>query len=189
MAILDISFSNEELQDFSPLPEGEYFFKIEKIELKDTLAGDGKFLSIQFCVTEGKYCKRKFFDKLNIINKSEAAQSIGRRALTQLRVVAGIPENGLTNTDQLIGTIGVAKLKVEEAANGRPAGNAAVFYKPMPAGATSAFIPVGGQPSYSAAQNVTFAAPPAKNDFPPVPTYAEAIKETKSGKVAPWMGG
>jgi hypothetical protein len=59
----------------------------------------------------------------------------------------------------------------------------------MPAGATSAFIPVGGQPSYSAAQNVTFAAPPAKNDFPPVPTYAEAIKETKSGKVAPWMGG
>ena len=181
MAILDISFSNEELQDFSPLPEDEYAFKIEKVELKDTLANDGnKYLSIQCVVTEGKHAKRKFFDKLNIVNKNETSQSIARRALTQLRVIAGIPENGLTNTDQLIGVVGVAKLAVE-IEEGRAPKNKVLFYKVAATGSAPSF------PTIEAKK--TFAAPPAKSDFPPVPTYAEAIKETKSGKVAPWMGG
>ena len=179
MAILDISFSNEELQDYSPLPEDEYAFKIERVELKDTLANDGnKYLEVQCVVTEGKHAKRKFFDKLHIVNKNETAQAIGRRTLTQLRVIAGIQENGLTNTDQLIGVVGVAKLGMEISTEGRAPKNKVSFYKPMPAGAAAAFIPVGGQPSYSEPKSTFFAAPP-------VPTKAAA----QAGKVAPWAGG
>jgi hypothetical protein len=183
MAILDISFSNEELQDFSPLPEGEYFFKIEKVELKDTLANDGnKYLEVQCVVTEGMHSKRKFFGKLHIVNKNETAQSIGRRALTQLRAIAGIPENGLTNTDQLIGVVGVAKLGMEISTEGRAPKNKVLFYKQASA-STPSFIEI------SIEAEKTFAAPPAKSAFPPVPTYAEATLQTKGGKVAPWMGG
>ena len=183
MAILDISFSNEEIQDFSPLPEDDYTFKIEKIELKDTLANDGnKYLGVQFVVTEGKHTTRKFFDKLNIVNKHETAQSIGRRALTQLRVIAGIPENGLTNTDQLIGVIGIAKLGMEISTEGRAPKNKVLSYKPLFAGSTPS-----APSSPMAAFRTTSATP--KSEFPPVPIYAEAAKEAKAGKVAPWMGG
>jgi len=182
MAILDISFSNEEIQDFSPLPEDEYTFKIEKIELKDTLANDGnKYLGVQCVVTEGKHTARKFFDKLHIVNKNEVAQSIGRRALTQLRVIAGIPENGLTNTDQLIGVMGIAKLGMEISPERAPK-NKVAYYKPLSAGST---------PSISSSPMAAFKTPSAapKSEFPPVPTYAEAKKEVKAGKVAPWAGG
>ena len=48
------------------LPEGKYIALISKVELKDTKAGNGQYLNVQFTIVDGQLKGKIFFDKINI---------------------------------------------------------------------------------------------------------------------------
>lgn len=78
--------------NFDPIPPGEYRAIVTKTELKPTKDGTGKRLNIQLQITGGQHQNRVLFDGLNVVNKSEQAQSIGRAQLKSLCVAVNVPD-------------------------------------------------------------------------------------------------
>ena len=66
---------------FQPLPAGDYPVMAVKSEVKDTKAGTGKYLSVEFEVFEGEGKGRKIFMNFNILNPNPQAQQIGQSQL------------------------------------------------------------------------------------------------------------
>jgi hypothetical protein len=71
------------------IPEGQYRAAITNATLKDTKAGTGQYLEIEFTVLEGEQKGRKFWDRLNIINPNAEAQRIARESMDELCFVTG----------------------------------------------------------------------------------------------------
>jgi len=80
----------EPLGSFEPLPVGEYVVVIESSEKKDASTGKGEYLQFVYNVIDGEYKGRKLFDRLNIVNESEQAQTIARRALSSICRAVGV---------------------------------------------------------------------------------------------------
>ena len=74
----------DSLDDFSPIPKGEYTAVIVKSEVKNALSGKGQYLALEFEIVEGKYNNRKLFTNLNIRHSSEKAQTIAQRELATI---------------------------------------------------------------------------------------------------------
>lgn len=91
----------EGMGDFTPVPAGTYTAEITKSEIKDTKAGTGKYINLQWKIIEGDYAKRVIFDLINIVNPSETAVEIGRKRIKSICDAVGIIS--LTDTDQLHG--------------------------------------------------------------------------------------
>lgn len=85
----------EPLGSFEPLPVGEYTVIIESSEKKPASTGKGEYLQLVMSVVEGEFHGRKLFERLNIVNESEQAQTIARRALSSLCRAVGVmtPKN------------------------------------------------------------------------------------------------
>lgn len=96
--------------DFEPIPEGWYSANITKSELKDTKAGTGKYVSVQFCITGPSYQGRVVFCNLNVRNQSEQAENIGRQQLMQLGLACGL--KAVSDTDQFVGCSLEIKVKI-----------------------------------------------------------------------------
>lgn len=94
MAQLPDVFKPDEVEDtgFDTIPSGKYLGEIIKTEMKDTKAGTGKYLSLHFKITDGKYAKRLVFDNLNLVNPNETAVAIARSTLKQICEAAGLDE-------------------------------------------------------------------------------------------------
>jgi hypothetical protein len=89
----EINFNSDEIDPisgFDPLPVGEYLVIISNSEIKETKQKTGKYLQLTYDVIDGKYKNRKIFDRLNIINPSEDAQTIAQRALSAICHVTGV---------------------------------------------------------------------------------------------------
>jgi len=101
MAELPDVFKASETEDtgFGTLPAGKYLAEIIKSEVKTTKAGDGKYISLQLKITEGKYTKRLVFDNLNIVNKNDVAVSIAKSTLKQICEACDVDE--LEDTEDL----------------------------------------------------------------------------------------
>ena len=85
MAKLDLNFDNFkniEQPVSEILPVGEYTMQIIKSEVRDTKAGTGWYLQLEFDVLSGP-CQpgRKFWDRLNLKNTNEQAEQIAQRQL------------------------------------------------------------------------------------------------------------
>jgi len=94
----ELNFNAEEYEpmgSFEPLPVGEYTVVIESSEKKPASTGKGEYLQLVYNVVDGEYQGRKLFDRLNIVNESEQAQTIARRALSSICRAIGImnPKN------------------------------------------------------------------------------------------------
>jgi hypothetical protein len=94
------------------IPAGAYECMVQSVEMKQTRDETGSYLKVTLVVTDGDYKGRLLFDNLNVRNKSEQAQRIGREALNGLLVAAGIP--GERDMSQLIQKTVMAKVKVED---------------------------------------------------------------------------
>jgi hypothetical protein len=164
MAFLDPSISNEAIRDFSPIPEGLYEFAIEQVELKPSRSG-GELLKLTGRITSPEGRGRMFFDHINIVNSNHPmAQEIGRRTLTQLRILAGIEEGQLSNTDQLIGARGSVSLGIEEGTEGRAPQNKVLWYRQSNQEASASFIskkPPVSDPLFDAPAPSAFSSAPA----------------------------
>ena len=86
--------------DFAPLPAGEYTCAIKTAEIKPTKDGTGKYVNLLWEVQDGEFARRTLFAIINIKNKSEVAEKIGKAQLGDIMRANGIAT--LTDTDQLI---------------------------------------------------------------------------------------
>ena len=82
----------EKSGSFEALPQGNYNVGIKEVELKDTKAGTGKYVSVMLEIIEGEYKGRKLWDNWNIKNPSEKAQEIGLGRMKRVYKLAGLGE-------------------------------------------------------------------------------------------------
>jgi len=99
-------------KDFSPLPAGEYQATVEKTEVKQTKDGTGAYISVQYKIEGPTHAGRVVFGNLNIKNKSDKAEQIGRQQLGQLQTAAGLPP--IQDSDELIGAQLIIRLAVRK---------------------------------------------------------------------------
>lgn len=131
MALLEHAISLEDLPestgDFPPLPAGWYNATINTAELKPTKDGTGQKISVRFDITGPTHQGRVVYGNLNIKNKSEKAEEIGRAQLGSIMRAIGL--NQVSNTNQLIGGRLQIKLEVKEATEQYAAKNEIKAYK------------------------------------------------------------
>ena len=72
------------LDQFDPLPAGQYRAMIVESERKVTAKGDGELLNLVWLVTEGEYEGRKVWDRVNLVNPNPKAVEIGMRQLSSI---------------------------------------------------------------------------------------------------------
>ena len=86
MAYLDTPINANDLPDdtggdYTPLPEGEYSVTIKDAEVKATNDGTGQYIKLRLDVQGPTHAGRVVFSNINIRNKSEQAEQIGRGQL------------------------------------------------------------------------------------------------------------
>jgi hypothetical protein len=115
MAFLEHAINLEDLPEstgdgeFKPLPAGWYNSTINKAELKATKDGTGQYIAIRYDITGPTHQGRVVFGNVNIRNKSEKAEEIGRAQLGDIMRALGLKQ--VTDTDQLIG--GALQIKLD----------------------------------------------------------------------------
>lgn len=159
MAFLDQEFSVDTLpisnNNFEPLPEGWYNATITGAEVKDTKAGDGKYIAVKYAITGPTHQGRVVFGNLNIKNASTKAEEIGRSQLGEIMRAIGLTK--LADTDQLMGgNLGI-KLSVR---TGEYAGNEIKAFKALGVVQAPASVPFVKSAPTSTPAAPTKAVPP-----------------------------
>ncbi len=113
LSFLGDDFNPEEAAEqggnFDALKPGKYDAEVVKAEMQDNKSGSGRHLYIQWKVLSEGAVGRMLHDRLNIVNKSDAAQRIGRAQFGRLCIAAGMRRTP-SDTDALVGK--VVRLKV-----------------------------------------------------------------------------
>ena len=125
MAQLPSMFNREELpvddSSYEPLPEGWYPVQITGAELKETKAGTGQYIKVEYTVVGDNYQGRKVWGMLNIVNPNETAENIGRKQLNQLMAATAL--DSVQDTDEFVGKTLNIKLKIKPASGEYEASN------------------------------------------------------------------
>ena len=96
---------------YALMEPGDYTLKALEAEEKATSTG-GTMIKVKFEVVKGEHAGRWVWQNFNIVNKSEAAQRIGRQQLVAWATAVGKPD--ADDTDKLLDksflcTLGVSK--------------------------------------------------------------------------------
>lgn len=113
----NVDWNTEEYQQgrsFDVMPKGRYLTRIDKIEKKDTKSKDGYYFEVELSVEKGDQKGRKAWARLNVSNKSEVAQRIGREQFNSLCVAAGFKVGEVRDTKSLHAKRVVALIDVEK---------------------------------------------------------------------------
>jgi len=102
--------------DFEVMPEGEYTLKATEAEMKNTKAGDGKYLAVTFEVVKGEHAGRKVWQNFNIFNPNDKAEKIGREQVAGWARACGKPN--ASDSDTLLERSFQCVLKVEKGSGG-----------------------------------------------------------------------
>lgn len=149
MAQLSQTFSRDELpvsQGFEPIPAGWYTATVTGAELKDTKAGDGQYINVQYTITGPEQQGRVIFGLINIRNASTKAQEIGLSNLNALMSAIGLEK--VQDTDQLIGHDCQIKVKIRPAKDGYEASNDISGWKAQEGGVKMS-APVTKKPAFA----------------------------------------
>ena len=117
----DASSAPQTNTDFEPLPAGTYTATVTGCEVKQTKAGDGQYLRVEYTISGPSGAGRKVWSNYNVRNANPKAEEIGRSALAELCRAVGRARLG--DTDELVGCAVSIKLKIREASNGYEAQN------------------------------------------------------------------
>jgi hypothetical protein len=82
--------SVEPSRSFEPLPEGKYEAVITESEMKDTRAGNGRYLALTLEVVGGDHAGRRLWDRLNLENPNDKAVDIAKATLSAICRALGI---------------------------------------------------------------------------------------------------
>jgi hypothetical protein len=102
----------DEVNNFQPIPKGEYKLQALEAEEFDTKKGDGTLLKVKFEVVDGPYTRRKIFMNFNVNNPSDQAQRIGRGQIYAWRLACNKPD--AEDTDQLLEIPFIGFVDIEE---------------------------------------------------------------------------
>lgn len=102
----------DELDDFEPMPKGEYLATGIESEMKETKKGDGHYLQITWEVIEGEYQGRKLWSRLNLDNPNQTAVDIAKRELASICRATGVYSP--RDSDELLDKPIVLKVKVRK---------------------------------------------------------------------------
>lgn len=69
---------------FEALPAGKYIAIITESDMKDTRSGNGRYLQLEFEITEGEYSGRKVWTRLNLENSNPDAVKYARADLAAI---------------------------------------------------------------------------------------------------------
>lgn len=123
----------EKMNDFSPIPEGDYIAQIVKSELKKCkpTAKDpsGQYIQLQFKIIQGESAGRLLFTNLNIINKNPQAVEIAYKELATIAEACGKPV--VQDTQELHGIPMTIKVGLTAATPQRPPQNEIKFYEAL----------------------------------------------------------
>ena len=72
---------HEAPQDFSPIPNGDYVAAITASTEKQTKAGTGSYLELEFQILEGEHAGRRLWERLNLRNPNANAVEIANKRL------------------------------------------------------------------------------------------------------------
>lgn len=85
MAILNFNANEvEPSRELEPIPAGKYVAVITDSEMKDTRAGTGRYLQLEFEITDGEFAGRKVWARLNIENRNPEAVRMARADLSAI---------------------------------------------------------------------------------------------------------
>lgn len=85
MAILNFNANEvEPSKAFDPIPAGKYIAVITDSEMKETRAGTGRYLQLEFEITDGEFAGRKLWSRLNIENQNAEAVRLARADLSAI---------------------------------------------------------------------------------------------------------
>jgi hypothetical protein len=87
------------MDDFTPIPVGDYKAVITDSEVKATKAGDGQYLNMKVEIIEGEYQGRILFVILNLWNPNPKAVEIANRELAT--IVAAVNKPGAQDSTEL----------------------------------------------------------------------------------------
>ena len=91
MALIDFNATKvEPMNDFSPIPTGEYTAVITASDMKDTKSGSGKYLQLTYQIVDGEYKNRLIFENINLINSNEVAVQIAQKTLSSICHAVGV---------------------------------------------------------------------------------------------------
>ena len=91
MALIDFNAEAiEPMNDFSPIPTGEYTAVITASDMKDTKSGSGKYLQLTYQIVDGEYKNRLIFENINLINRNEVAVQIAQKTLSSICHAVGV---------------------------------------------------------------------------------------------------
>ena len=146
--------------NFDPIPAGWYQAEIEKAEVKQTKAGTGSYLNVQYRITGEQYHNRVVFGMITISNPNQIAEQIGEKDLGSLMDSCGLVS--VSDTDQFIGKTVIIEVKVKAATDQYEASNTVSGWKP------AGKAPSAPRPAFSAPQ-----APAAPEEHVPgAPAWA-----------------
>jgi len=155
MASLSQSFSVSDLpessKNFSPLPAGWYTATISEVEIKQTKAGTGEYISVKYSITGPTHEGRVIYGNINIKNPSAKSEAIGRQQLGELMRATGLAE--VEDTDQFIGGSLSIRLEIKSSDqygdSNEVKGFKAVVGGSMPTPAASAPAPAKAAPPWA----------------------------------------
>lgn len=90
MASLNFNANEVEPTDFDVLPAGQYVAMITESEMKQTSAGNGRYLQLTFQILEGPCRNRRLWARLNLENLNADAVRISRRELFRICHAVGV---------------------------------------------------------------------------------------------------
>jgi hypothetical protein len=93
------------------LPAGDYVSAIAKSEVRDTKAGTGKYINLEWEVMDGPAKGRRFWQSLNLWNPNVQAVEIAQRELSAICHAAG--RLRVSDTEELHGIPMIVRLKIK----------------------------------------------------------------------------
>lgn len=150
------------------IPPGEYKAYIVGSEMKQTRAGTGEYLALDFAIIEGEYEHRHLWANLNLINPNAQAVEIAERDLSAICRAVGrmqVSDSEELHNLPLLITVKVKPAGPDKGGVMREAANEISGYKPVNVAAPQAAArPTQATPARQAAPA---AAQPAKSATPP----------------------
>jgi hypothetical protein len=135
----------DQVQNFDPIPAGDYSVICKAAEMKQTKAGNGTYIRAEFEVTGPAHAGRRIWMNFNIQNPNPQAESIGRQQLAQYGMAIG--KTSLSNTDQMIGGQALVKVTIRPAKGDYGADNDIKGFKSLsPSALPGAAAPVADKP-------------------------------------------
>lgn len=103
---------DEITSDFEPIPQGEYQALISNSEMKDTAAGTGQYLKLEWTIQDQEYAGRKVFQNLNLVNPNKQAQNIAWAQFKEICAAMDLDYNDVEDASELHGNVVTVKLDI-----------------------------------------------------------------------------